>query len=147
MSRVITLTSLLVIVTGVVFGAPLSAQSFKGTKMYVERGNKLKLVGVALDVQRDALVAAIRGKSPKVVRLDYSEITRIEYEKTSHRRWKAGVLVSGLFLLSKAKKHWLVVTRGEEENVFQLSKKNYSRIISAIESKLGKKVKMVAPRD
>ena len=35
----------------------------------------------------------------------------------------------GLFLLSKAKKHWLAVFQGEDETVFQLSKTNYSRII------------------
>ena len=47
----------------------------------------------------------------------------------SASRWEAGVLVSGLFLLSKAKKHWLAVFQGEDETVFQLSKTNYSRII------------------
>ena len=30
----------------------------------------------------------------------------MEYEKSKHRRWKTGVLLTPLALLSKGKKHW-----------------------------------------
>ena len=73
-------------------------------------------------------------------------ITEIEYEQSKHRRWKTGVLLSPLALLSKGKKHWFAVIRGEEETVFQLDKSNFSKILAVVESKTGKKVKMVAGR-
>ena len=91
-------------------------------------------------------MAVTKGKSPETVSIAYSEIARVEYERTAHRRWKAGVLVSGLFLLSKAKKHWLAVFRGEDETVFQLSKKNYSSIIEAVEAKTGMEVDVIVRR-
>lgn len=133
---------LLVCVTGIT----LSAQSFPGTKMYVVQAQKLKLVEVSFDLSDNSLVATSKGKSPETVTIPYSEISKIEYERTAHRRWKAGVLVSGVFLLSKGKKHWLAVFRGEEETVFQLSKKNYTRIIDAVEAKTGKDVKVIVRR-
>ena len=49
-------------------------------------------------------------------------------------------------ILAKGKKHWFAVIRGEEETVFQLDKSNFSKILAVVESKTGKKVKMVAGR-
>ena len=56
------------------------------------------------------------------------------------------MLLSPIALLSKGKKHWFSVIRGEEETVFQLDKSNFSKILAVVESKTGKKVKMVAGR-
>ena len=125
---------------------PLSAQTFQKAKMFVEQGKKLNLVAVSVDVQDDALVTITKGKSPAVLRISYSEITAMEYEKSQHRRWKTGLLLSPLFLLSKGKKHWFAIIRGEEETVFQLGKSNFSAILEAVESKSAKKVKMIASR-
>ena len=125
----------------------LSGQTFKKSKMYVEQEHKLRLRKVDIDVQGDALVAT--GKTDKylsTVRIPYAEITEIEYEQSKHRRWKTGILLSPLALLSKGKKHWFAVIRGEEETVFQLDKSNFSKILAAVEGKTGKKVKMVASR-
>ena len=126
--------------------SPLSAQTFQKAKMFVEQGKKLNLVAVSVDVQDDALVTITKGKSPAVLRISYSEITAMEYEKSQHRRWKTGLLLSPLFLLSKGKKHWFAIIRGEEETVFQLGKSNFSAILEAVESKSAKKVKMIASR-
>ena len=98
-------------------------------------------------MQDKALVVTGKsGKYSSVVRIFYSQITEMEYEQSKHRRWKTGVLLSPLALLSKAKKHWFAVIRGEEETVFQLDKSNFSKILAVVESKTGKKVKMVAGR-
>ncbi len=125
----------------------LAGQTFEKAKIYVEQEHKLKLRKVAIDVQEEALV--VTGKSEQyasVLRISYSEITDMEYEKSKHRRWKTGILLSPIALLSKGKKHWLAVIRGEEETVFQLDKSNFARILAAVESKTGKKVKMIASR-
>ena len=126
--------------------ASLSAQSFGKAKMYVEQNHKLKLVGVTVDVQEDALVVTTGAKDPQFVRIPYPEITEMEYERSAHRRWKTGMLISPLFLLSKGKKHWFAVIVGEEELVFQLSKSNYSKVLDAVESRSGMKVRMIASR-
>ena len=125
----------------------LTGQTFEKSKMYVEQEHKLRLRKVAIDVEAEALV--VTGKSEKyssVVRIPYAEITEMEYEQSKHRRWKTGVLLSPLALLSKGKKHWFAVIRGDEETVFQLDKSNFAKILAAVESKTGKKVKMVASR-
>ena len=121
-----------------------SAQTFGKSKMYVEQDHKLKLRKVALDVQGDAMVATLKGV--EVARFPYADITALEYEKSKHRRWKTGVLLTPLALLSKGKKHWFAVVQGGEETVFQLDKSNFSKVLGAVESKAGKKVKMVASR-
>ena len=95
-------------------------------------------------MQDDALVATLKGV--EVARIPYADITALEYEESKHRRWKTGILLSPFALLSKGKKHWFAVIQGEEETVFQLDKSNYSKILDAVESKAGKKVKMVAGR-
>ena len=64
----------------------------------------------------------------------FSSTPQGRVRECSVSRWEAGVLVAGLFLLSKAEKHWLGVFQGEDETVFQLSKTNYSRIIEAVEA-------------
>ena len=125
----------------------LSGQSFKKSKMYVEQEHKLRLRKVEIDVQGDALVVTgTTGKYLSTVRIPYAEIAEMEYEKSKHRRWKTGILLSPLALLSKGKKHWFAVIQGENETVFQLDKSNFSKILAAIEGKTGKKVKMVASR-
>ena len=54
------------------------------------------------------------------MRIPYVEITEMEYEKSKHRRWKTGVLLTPLALLSKRKKHWFAVVRGEVIQVGEL---------------------------
>lgn len=70
---------------------------------------KVRLAGVPLEVGDDELAAMTKGSKPETVRIDYSTITAIEYERTARRRWKARGLASRLFLISKGKKHWLAV--------------------------------------
>ena len=135
-----TTITLQVLALGLVLATLVAAQEFERTKMYVTQGHKINLVKIGLTLQEKALVATVGGKMPEVVEIPYSEITRLEYEKSSHRRWKMGVLVSGVFLLSKAKKHWLGVFRGEDESVFQLSKRNYQQVLAVMEARTGKKI-------
>ena len=78
----------------VVCGA-LSGQTFKKSKMYVEQEHKQRLRKVNIDVQDDALV--VTGRTDKylsTVRIPYVEITAMEYEKSKHRRWKTGILLT-----------------------------------------------------
>lgn len=127
-------------------GTGVQGQEFSKTKMYVERDQKLRLESVSLDVREDALVAVGSGKNSQTVEIVWSDVTAMEYERSAHRRWKTAVMISPLFLLSKGKKHWFAVIRGEDETVFQLSKGNYAKILSAVEAQSGLDVEMVASR-
>lgn len=70
-----------------------------------------------------------------IVQIACSDVTGLEYGRSAHRRWKTAVLISPLFLLSKGKKHWFAALRECDETMFQLSKGNYSKILSAVESR------------
>ena len=124
----------------------LSAHSFPGMKMYTVQDRKLKLVDVTFDLEDSALVVTGKDKRPESVTIPDSDIARVEYERTAHRRWKTGMLVSGLFFLSKAEQHWLAVFQGEEESLFQLSKKYCTSIIDAFEAMSGKDLKVIVRR-
>jgi len=119
----------------------LSAQTFNNSKMYVEQNHKLKLVWVAINVQDEGLVATTTGRYPEALKIRCSEITALAYDRSKHRRWKTGVLISPLFLLSEDKKHWFAGIWFEEETVFQLSMRNFDKLLDAVESKTGKKVR------
>jgi len=151
--------AVLVIASGGLFG-----QSFKKSKLYIEEDFKLRLRTVIIDLRDDALVATafamrstvVTDTPSPVLKIPYKEITGIEYERSKHRRTKTAVglfLVHPMFwpavpiaLLTKGKKHWLAVKQGEKEHVFRLDKRNFSKILAAIEAKTGEKVRMIAPR-
>ncbi|MCY4596604.1 MAG: hypothetical protein OXC19_17610 [Bryobacterales bacterium] len=101
------------------------------------------LVEVTFGLQNSSLVGASKEKRPETVAILYFEITKVEHERTARRSRKAGLMIAGPFLLSKGKKHWLAVFQGEEETVFQISKRNFTRIIDAVEAKTGKDVKVI----
>ena len=123
----------------------LLGQSFTKSKMFIEEDYKLRIRNVKIDFQDSALV--VTGKKASALRVPYTEITGIEYEKTKHRRWKTAVLLTGFALMSKGKKHWFTVLQGEQETVFRLDKSNFAKILKAAESRTGKKIQMIATRD
>jgi hypothetical protein len=68
----------------------------------------------------------------------YGSITKIVYERSAHRRYKAGILVSPWLLLTKGKKHWLTIEFRDVAKhpagfaSAQLDKDNYRRILTAL---------------
>lgn len=137
-----------ILVLALTFATLGSAQRFERTKMYVAQDHEVNLVKIGLELQESNLIATVGGKTPQAVKIPYAEITRMEYEHSKHRRWKMGFLGHPLMLLSKAKKHWLGVFHGEEDDevVFQLSKRNYRQVLVVLESKTGKKVDLIVRR-
>jgi hypothetical protein len=130
---------------------PLAAQTaFKKSKMYVTQEHKMKLRKVELTFTDTALVIqGVDGKYREKTTVPYAEIKKAEYEHSRHHRIATALIISPLFLLSKAKKHWLALVcqpeeEGEEENlIFRLDKSNYSKILDAFENSSGIKVEMV----
>ena len=96
----------------------------------------------------DESVAADPSREIHVV-LVLAKIKEAVYQYSRERRWGAAVLVSGLFLLSRGKKHWFTLVQGvdkPEEAVFQLHKANFSGIPEAFEKASRQKVRMQAGR-
>ena len=133
----------------------LAAQTaFKKSKMYVTQEHKMKLRKVELTFTDTALVIqGVDGKYREKRTVPYAEIKKAEYEYSKHHRWKTAVIITPLFLLSRARKHWFTVIRkvpgeeeSEEELVFRLDKKNYSQIMAAFEDSTGVTVEMVATK-
>jgi RES domain-containing protein len=130
---------------------PLAAQTaFKKSKLYVTEEHKMKLRKVELTFTDTALVIqGVDGKYREKTTVPYAEIKKAEYEFSKHHRAAAAIIISPLFLLSKAKKHWLAlvckpVGEDEEEKLlFRLNKSNYTKILDAFENSAGIKVEMV----
>ena len=76
----------------------------------------------------------------------YGSITKIVYERSAHRRYKAGLLISPWLLLTKGKKHWLTVEFKDVPKYpagygsAQLDKDNYRRILTALSAATGLKI-------
>jgi hypothetical protein len=76
-------------------------------------------------------------------RIPYDKVTELAYEKSKHRRWTTGILLSPLALFTKGKKHWLTIAfEGVEELpqnfvYLRLDKKNFRQILSALEAQTG----------
>ena len=77
--------------------------------------------------------------------IGYDSIKTIIYEKTSTPRYAAAVLVSPMFLLSHAKKHYLTFQYTGQDGsgqymIVHLDKKNARNAVAAAEAETGKKV-------
>ena len=81
--------------------------------------------------------------------IPYDAVTKIVYERSAHRRYKAGLLVSPWLLFSKGKKHWLTIEATGVESLpqgyvyAQLEKDNYRQILSALRSGLGMEIEEI----
>ncbi|NOT28169.1 MAG: hypothetical protein HOP16_18970 [Acidobacteria bacterium] len=79
----------------------------------------------------------------------YGSITKVVYERSAHRRYKAGILISPWLLLTKGKKHWLTVEFSDVPThpigyaSAQLDKDNYRRVLTAISAATGLKVEEI----
>jgi len=82
----------------------------------------------------------------KYLAVPYGSITKIVYERSAHRRYKAGLLVSPWLLLTMGKKHWLALEFSGVSaypagfGSAQLDKDNYRRILTALSAATGLEV-------
>jgi len=120
---------------------------FDKAKMFVSEQYKMKLKDVKLVFTKEHISIIGEDKAAKRTVIPYAKVKEAVYEYSQERRWGAAVLVSGLFLLSKGKKHWFTLVQGAdkpEETVFQLHKDNYAKVLEAFEKASGQKVRMQA---
>lgn len=81
----------------------------------------------------------------KAVEIPYERIQTLEYGQKVDRRYISAVLVSPLFLLAKARKHFLTVgyTDGEgraQALIFRVEKSDVRGVLVSLEARTGKKI-------
>ena len=73
----------------------------------------------------------------------YNKITKIVYERASHRRYKSAIFGSPWLLFTKGKKHWMTIEFQDVPEYPQgfvyarLDKDNYRRILRALSAGTG----------
>ncbi len=82
-------------------------------------------------------------------RIPYTNVTKVIYELSQHRRYGAGLLINPFLLFSRGKKHWLTVEFEGVDSIPQgyvysrLDKDNYRRILSALRAGLDVEVEEI----
>ena len=92
----------------------------------------------------DGRVLRFRSKS-STIDVDYGRINLIEYGQKVDRRYAMAVLFSPMFLLSKARRHYLTVGYQDEMGaqqalIFQVSKADIRSVLVSLEARTGRKV-------
>jgi endonuclease YncB( thermonuclease family) len=81
------------------------------------------------------------------LRLPYTLVTEITYERSAHPRWESIALPSVFGTFGDRKKHWLTILWTEEGEddfaLLRLDKDNYQQIIAACESRVGVGVRWI----
>jgi hypothetical protein len=80
-----------------------------------------------------------------MVQVPYDRINLLEYGQRAGRRYIMAIVISPVFLLSKARKHFLTVAYKDEEGreqamVFQVHKSDVRAVLAGLEARTGLKV-------
>lgn len=127
-----------------------ATQTFPGVYYLVPTGKKSKQIKARLVLTDDSVqVYGDRGAT-SLKEIPYSEIKAATYSNSRHPRWKTTLVAAaalGLFaaplLFMKGKKHWLTFQSEGDHAALRLSKKNFARIIVAVERQTGMNVERI----
>jgi hypothetical protein len=95
-------------------------------------------------ITTDPLALRFETKS-KTVEVPYERIQSVEYGQKVDRRYISAILVSPLFLLAKARKHFLTVGYTDSEGrsqalIFRVEKGDVRGVLVSLEARTGKKI-------
>lgn len=113
----------------------------------IKAGNPVK--GTLFFNNDQKAVNFLQESGSSVLDIKYDAIKGMTYEKASKPRYAEAVLVSPLFLLSHAKKHYLTfqytdpVSNEGKYAIVHLDKKNAREAVACAEAQTGKKVEQV----
>jgi hypothetical protein len=113
----------------------------------IKAGNPVK--GTLFFNNDQKTVNFLQESGSSVLDIKYDAIKGMTYEKASKPRYAEAVLVSPLFLLSHAKKHYLTfqytdpVSNEGKYAIVHLDKKNAREAVACAEAQTGKKVEQV----
>jgi hypothetical protein len=137
MSRIFLLV--LATVIGAAAGDPgLRAQFIGGTLVGVKAKANARLDFTAADA-----LALQCGE--KALRIDYKRINTLEYGQNVSRRYAAAILLSPMFLLSKARRHFVTIGYLDEAGaqqalVLRVDKNDVRSVLASLEARTGRRV-------
>ena len=132
--------------------APVSldrnALQFKKVDVFEMEGEEEKKRDARMELDPVARVLTLADEKHGIEKMTYAvipydQITKIVYERSSHRRYGVGAIVNPLLFFTKGKKHWLTIEFREVADLPQgyiymrLDKKNHRRILSALSAGTG----------
>ena len=123
----------------------LHGVDFKKTRL-LHQNAKGKMQEVKVKLHVDANCIQLEAGKVEIMRFEFSGVKSIEYERSTHPRWRTAVLVSPLFLLSKAKHHWLNI-QGENGQyaILRLAKGEQQMIRAAVAAGWGQDIQVMTP--
>jgi hypothetical protein len=133
------------IVWTVLWGGAVSGAGLGGRAEYIggtAQSFKAKTDG-RLDTTDEKTLRFDTGK--KSVEVPYESIHNLEYGQKVDRRYVSAVLISPLFLLAKARKHFLTIGYTDAEGkqqamIFQVNKGDIRALLVGLEARTGRKV-------
>ena len=151
MIKTLTAVALLFVMTGTAVVVAADTIIFKKVDVF-ETDDKKRDARIELDVEARVLSLVDEKNGARKATyavIPYDAITKIVYEKSSHRRYGAGLLINPFLLFSKGKKHWLTIEFTDVANLPQgfvymrLDKKNQRRLLSALRAGTGIEIEQI----
>jgi hypothetical protein len=155
---------LLILLTALLFALPaLADEVSKGAKKDEHRFGKAEFLQATSTGQKKA-GASVKGtlwfdsenknvtflqeSGTPALTIKYDSIKNMTYEKAAKPRMAEAVLISPLFLLSNAKKHYLTFQYTDDSGqgkyaIVHLDKKNAREAVACAEAQTGKKVEQI----
>ena len=154
MIKMLTAVALLLVLAGSAVAVAADAIIFKKVDVFEMEGEKEKKRDARMELDPDARILSLvdekKGAEKETYAIiPYDAITKIVYEKSSHRRYGAGLLINPFLLFSKGKKHWLTIevegVEGLPQNYIymRLDKKNQRQILSALGAGTGIEIEQI----
>ena len=114
MLKTLTAVALLLVLAGSAVAVAADPVIFKTVDVFEMEGEKEKKRDARMELDPDARILSLVDEKKGAEKatyavIPYDAITKIVYEKSSHRRYGAGMLINPLLLFSKGKKHWLTI--------------------------------------
>jgi hypothetical protein len=154
---------LLVVLIALLFALPSALGDETSSKRDEHRFNKAEYLQATSTGQKKAGVSVkgtlwfdsekknvtfLQESGSAVLNIKYDSIKNVTYEKASKPRMAEAVLISPLFLLSNAKKHYLTFQYTDEGGeskyaIVHLDKKNAREAVACAEAQTGKKVEWI----
>lgn len=116
----------------------------------IKAGNPVK--GTLFFDNEKKAVTFLQESGSSVLDIKYDAIKSMTYEKANKPRYAEAVLISPLFLLSHAKKHYLTFQYTDPASnegkyaIVHLDKKNAREAVACAEAQTGKKVEQIAEK-
>ena len=128
----------------------LQAEQFQKVKMLVAGAEKAREVDVVFLLDEQQMSILSKEDLNQLKSFSYQEIVIAEYSYSKQPLWRSdgvaavtiSVLSAPLFFL-KGNKHWLTIRTAKDYAVLQLDKNDYRLIITAFETRSGKKVEVI----